>query len=123
MTAKQVLDAALSLLFETGATAGDYTAFSLPLLNLLLPELLSLENGRRDAEGAKRLEEAPELLSLDDEIPYSRTLLRSVLPYGLAAKLVYDDNDMGKVSYFQQLYVNAANTFAQAVPETVVDVY
>ena len=46
-----------------------------------------------------------------------------VLPYGLAAKLVLDDGDMGKVSMFQSLYTNALNECIKWLPENVRDVY
>lgn len=123
MTANEVHEAALSLLFENRATAGDYNTFALPLLNLMLPELLETENAIRRVAGEKELDQAPKIDSLEEEIPYDERLLRGALPYGLAAKLVYDDGDMSKVGYFQQLYVNAVNSFAQIVPEQVVDVY
>ena len=123
MTANEVHEAALALLFENRATAGDYNTFALPLFNLLLPELLETENGLRRAAGREELEQAPLLGSLEEQIPYDERLLRGALPYGLAAKLVYDDGDMGKVGYFPQLYVNAVNSFAQLIPEQVVDVY
>ena len=98
------------------------SGFELSLIHIL-PELLETENGLRRAAGREELEQAPLLGSLEEQIPYDERLLRGALPYGLAAKLVYDDGDMGKVGYFQQLYVNAVNSFAQLIPEQVVDVY
>ena len=97
--------------------------YALPLLNLLLPELFDINNSILQAEGIDKLKVIPQLENLDDEIPYDERLLRNALPYGLAAKLVYDDNDMGKVGYFQQLYVNAVNSFLRIQPEMVVDIY
>lgn len=123
MTAKEVYSTALALLFETEESAGDYNAYALPLLNLLLPELFDINNSILQAEGIDKLKAIPQLENLEDEIPYDERLLRNALPYGLAAKLVYDDNDMGKVGYFQQLYVNAVNSFLRIQPEMVVDIY
>ena len=123
MIAKEVYSAALALLLETEESAGDYNAYALPLLNLLLPELFDINNSILQAEGIDKLKVIPQLENLDDEIPYDERLLRNALPYGLAAKLVYDDNDMGKVGYFQQLYVNAVNSFLRIQPEMVVDIY
>lgn len=82
MTANEVHEAALALLFENRATAGDYNTFALPLFNLLLPELLETENGLRRAAGREELEQAPLLGSLEEQIPYDERLLRGALPTG-----------------------------------------
>lgn len=123
MTAQQVYSAALALLFETEGSAGDYNIYALPLMNLLLPELFDVNNSILKAEGKIPLTDIPVLSSLSENIPYDEKLLRSSLPYGLAAKLVYDDNDMEKVGYFHQLYVNSVNSFLKLQPEMVVDIY
>ena len=84
MTANEVHEAALALLFENRATAGDYNTFALPLFNLLLPELLETENGLRRAAGREELEQAPLLGSLEEEIPYDERGLP-----GKAARLAH----------------------------------
>lgn len=123
MTVKDIFSAALSLMFEPEGNSESFAPYALPFLNLLLPELFDQENELRKAQGKELLAAIPQLKTLDDTVPYDDRLTRGALPYGLAAKLVLDDNDMGKVVYFEQHYVNSVNALAKAAPETVVDQY
>lgn len=65
--------------------------------------------------------------STDDYITgIDDTLCRSVMPYGLAASLLIDENPTA-ANYFQQRYEALLNRFGREVPasgwETVEDVY
>ena len=120
MTGKEVLGLSLNLLFEE---TDEYDGVAVSFLNLLIPELYVTEQQLRAVNGLEALEKVPYLASLADDIPYNEELTRAALPFGLAAHIAFDDGDMGKVSYFRQLYVNAVNTFTAALPETVVDAY
>ena len=123
MTGREIYENALALLFEDEATAGDYNTFALPLLNMLLPELLGVNNQLRIVRGKMPIQEAPSLESLEDTLPYEEELCRSALPFGLACRLVYDDNDLQKVAYFNAAYVNAVNALSQTQAQPVEDVY
>ncbi|WP_101908872.1 hypothetical protein [Marasmitruncus massiliensis] len=123
MTAKEVYSAALTLLLETEQTAGDYDNFAIPFLNILLPETFKTNNLLREIREKEPLTEIPKVENLTDDIPYEPELLRTAIPYGLAAKLVYDDNDMSKVSYFSSMYESAVNSFSEMLPQEVEDVY
>ena len=123
MTGKEVYKNALALLFEDEAAAGDYNTYALPLLNMLLPELLGVNNQLRVLRGKEALDTAPVLKTLDAPLEYEPELCRAALPFGLASRLVYDDNDLQKVAYFNSAYVNAVNALSQTRPEPVKDVY
>jgi len=123
MTANQLYEAALALMIESTATAGDYNDFALPVINSLLAETFSANNALRIKAGKEELAEIPMLNSMRDEVPYEPILLRTALPYGVCAKLVIDDDDMGKVAYYQNQYVGFVNDFVCTVPGVVVDVY
>ena len=122
-TGEDVYRAALALLFEDDSTAGDYRSYARPLLNILLMECFEANNSLREAAGKAPLVVATELKALEEETGYEDVLCVRVLPYGLAAKLVLDDGDMGKVSMFQSLYTNALNECIKWLPENVRDVY
>lgn len=115
--------AALSLLFETEETAGDAEDQAPALINSMLGDLFSINNMLREEAGKERLVEIPAVVSLDEQLPYEEKLVRGCMPYGLAQRIVYDDDDMGKVDYFMQLYVNAANSFSRARERAIVDRY
>ena len=124
MTGREVYSAALALLFETPYSAQEYyEQFALPVLNILLPELYSADCGLKQVRGKEPLAEPPQLSGLDQELPYEPELCQNALPYGLCAKLVYDDGEMNKVGYFQNLYVNAVNSLTQVLPHQIEDVY
>ena len=66
MTGREIYKGALALLFETEQTAGDYNTFALPLLNILLPELLGVNNQLRSIQGKEEMPAAPLLSSLEE---------------------------------------------------------
>jgi len=123
MTGKEVYLAALALLFETEETAGDAEDHAPSLINALLGDLFSINNMLREEAGKERLLEIPALSSLTEDVPYEDKLVRGCMPYGLAARIVYDDDDMAKVDYFTQLYAAAANAFSRARSRRIKDVY
>ena len=123
MTGREIYKGALARLFETEQTAGDYNTFALPLLNILLPELLGVNNQLRSIQGKEEMPAAPLLSSLEDDLEYEEPLCRAALPFGLAAKLLFDDNDNQKISYLNAAYVNAVNALTKVTPEQVKDVY
>lgn len=120
MTGQEVLKLALDLLYEE---TDEYDGYAVSLLNMMISELFETENNIRRAEGREELDAVPFLAALGDEIRYDERLTRGAMPFGLASCIVLDDNDMPRVSYFRQLYVNAVNSFAKSAPETVVDIY
>lgn len=123
MTGQECYEVTLVLLFEKGYDTTDYDEAALPMLNLMLAEAFPIENSIRMGAGREALKDIPFLKALADPLPYDDRLCRVAFPYGLAAKLVYDDNDMGKVSFFQSQYVSFANECARAVLDEVEDVY
>lgn len=120
ITAREVLKMSLDLLYEDTT---EYNAYVVTHFNTLIPELYETEQSIRTAKGEELLTEVPFIASLDDVIPYDERILRGAMPFGLASYIVLDDNDMSRVAYFRQLYVNAVNSFSSTAPEMVVDHY
>lgn len=123
MTGNELLTYALGLMGEPSSSAADYSGYSLPAVNILLAECWQIENSIREAEGEETLTECPELANLEEEIPYNRRLIVGCLSYGLAAKLILEDNDMAKFNYFNGMYVQAQGQYQKAREESVVDLY
>ena len=122
MTGNDVLSAALALIAEDQDNAGDYRETALILLNLMMPELHELNNNMRIAGG---LSEREEILSLGDmtgDIDLDERIVREILPFGLAAKLVLDD-DLTKASYFNNEFIEKKSTLARTSVVSITDAW
>ena len=132
-TPQQVFELAMALMDElnesTGqADTGDTTEYknrTIPILNVLRGELYpysdtyarDVEQGRRPISTFIRSFEIP--IYLDDYI------CQSVLPYGLAAHLLMQE-DPTSANFFQQRYDELKAMLARGLPsesEDIVDVY
>ena len=122
MTGNELLKYALSHMGESASSAPDYSGYSLPAINVLLTECFDIENSAREVSGQEVLTECPELASLDQEIPYGKKLVVGCISYGLAAKLILEDNDMQKFNYFNGMYVQAQSR-QPVVERSITDVY
>ncbi len=122
MTANTLFENALALITTQKTDVSDYADFALPVINLLICECFGLNNALRIS--AKKLPqvELPLVNSAEDEVDFEPQLLLAVLPYGVCAKLLVED-DAQKALYFQNLYAAAVNDSAVAVPQPIVDVY
>lgn len=125
MTGRQAANLTLATLSETAADNGEFLGFAVGMLNVLLQETLEINNTLCQVKGKTPLAEAPMLESLDQEIPYEAEILRSVIPYGLAEKYVYDEGDPTKINYYNSLYVNAVNACTRGLAQEngVEDLY
>lgn len=106
MTGNELLAAALALFAETDASDETYQALAVPYINTVLAEAFNCNNRIRRFNGISAHSMIPAITSLSDEIDYEEELLRSALPYGLAAKLYFDEDNDGRLSYFNQEYAN-----------------
>jgi len=115
MTGKELLVRALALFAETETT--DYEALALPYIDMVLAETFDTNNRIRTAAGKAVLTEMPELASLADTLPYEDKLVKLALPYGLAAKLYFDEEDNPRLTMFNQEYADRVNRCDKAVVE------
>lgn len=122
MTAREIAVSALAILAEPESSLQDFSDTIIPVMNIMLPEMWEINDGLRRARG-KAPEPLPKISALEDDVPYEEELCRSCMPYGLASKMIFDDDDMAKVQYLQSMYVSAMGEFAKAMPCDVEDVY
>lgn len=131
-TAQRIFDLAMGLMDEvnesTGATdtsdTREYKNRTLFILNILRGELYPYSDTFKAAEDGKRpiakpIEDFATAIDLDDYI------CESVMPYGLAAHLLLDENP-SSAGFFQQRYDELKQLLARGLPaesEDVVDVY
>jgi len=107
MTVYELLTAAAALFFETDLSG--YCDLALPFVNMLLNECFETNNRIRRRNGKEGLLSAPVLTNLYEVIPYEEQLVRLALPYGLAAKLIYDEQDSARMNYFMSEYTSRVN--------------
>lgn len=133
-TAQEIFDAAMGLMDEvnesTGATdtadTREYKNRTLFILNVLRGELYPYSDTFKDndAEEGRRpivriIEDFDSAIGLDDYI------CQTVMPYGLAAHLLLDENPTA-ASYFNQRYDELKAMLARGLPqgsEDIEDVY
>ena len=121
-----------TLMDEVSETAGqadtadtkDYKNRVLPILNVLRWECFPCSDTYAVTEAGKR-PVCPEISDFDSPIALDDVLCQGVLPYGLAAHLLLDENPAA-ASYFQQRYEELLRRAKQSIPavsEDIADVY
>lgn len=131
-TAQRVFDLAMGLMDEVNETSGgtddadtrEYKVRTLLILNALRGELFPYSDTYSAEEPGKRpilavIQSFDQVIGMDDYI------CQSVLPYGLAAQLLLDENP-DSASFFQQRYEEMRMNLAKGLPqqsESISDVY
>lgn len=131
-TAQQVFDITMGLIDEVNESSGEtdtadtkeYKVRTLYILNALRGELYPYSDtyaidtpGKRPI--ARMIEDFTSVIALDDYI------CQTVMPYGLAAQLLLDENPSA-ASFFQQRYEELRDGLAKGLPqqsEAIADVY
>ena len=130
--AQRVFDLAMGLMDEVNETSGgtddadtrEYKLRTLLSLNALRGELFPYSDTYAAEEPGKRpilevIQSFDQVIGMDDYI------CQSVLPYGLAAQLLLDENP-DSASFFQQRYEEMRMNLAKGLPqqsESISDVY
>lgn len=117
MTAQKLLDNALALILTSSAITPEYSACAVPLMNQILAEMAPYDNMIRAEHGLPR-QDGMFILGLGDELPCQDRLASAAMPYGLAAKLLIDDDELAKAAFFHNQYISACEMAAgwQAAP-------
>lgn len=102
----------------------EYKNRTLPILNILQGELYQYSDTYKQRNDRKRPVLYP-LESLEDYINLDDYICRTVLPYGLAAHLLVDENPT-MAAFFQQRYEELKAGLRNGIPgmsQDIVDVY
>lgn len=121
MLANDVFNMAMGLLQEDDTS--DFEVFAIPMLNVILAETFYVNNSLRSAVNKNKLDDIPQITSLNDELIYENYLLLNAFPYGLAAKVMLDDTDLNKMAFLHNQYVTAITACSRAIASDIVDVY
>lgn len=126
MTANEIFDLAAGWMAQTRADSDDLAPFVPGMLSVLLTEALPYENALRRFEGREELKEAPRVAAgtMEEEIDYHDALLRTALPFGLAADFYRDDENYPVMDDFRTKFVTALEDSVRVTgSEAVRDVY
>ena len=133
-TGQDIFDKAITLMGEMSdsgetdwADTVEYKNRALNILNTLRGEVYQYSDTYNDQKKKYpgRRPVCPALESLDDEIGIDDVLAQTVLPYGLAAHLLLDEND-SMAAFFQQRYEELLRKLGSNIPgewESITDVY
>lgn len=127
-TAQWIFEQAMHLMDETdentGAadTAGTraYKNRTIPILNILREECYPASDTYTYGETGYR-PVCPEITDFTTVIDMDDGVAQGVLPYGLAAHLLLDEND-AKASFFQQRYEELLKRYRYAIPSESEDI-
>ena len=131
-TPQWVFEKAMHLMDEGNESTGqadtndtkEYKNRTLPILNILRIECFPYSDTYVVTTPGKR-PVCPEIKDFDAEIGLDDGICQGVLPYGLAAHLLLDENPAA-ASYFQQRYEEALNAAKRGLPtaaEDITDLY
>ena len=126
-TAQRVFGLTMALMdemSESGATdtadTTEYKNRTLNILNVLRGELYPYSDTYLGDESGKR-PIAVVIQNFTDEIALDDYICQSILPYGLAAHLLLDENP-SSASFFQQKYDELKVGLARGMPKTSEDI-
>ena len=122
-TVQDVFDVAMDLMDEDSDTE-EYEVRTISILNILIGELFPYSDTFAFEEPRKR-PIVKQLFEFEDEIQLDDYICRSVLPYGLAAHLLEDENPTS-ANFFQQRYDELKAMLQRGLPaesEPIYDVY
>lgn len=131
-TAQWVFEKAMHLMDEVNESTGaadtndtkEYKNRTLPILNILRIECFPASDNYTVTTPGKR-PVCPEIKDFYSEIGMDDGICQGVLPYGLAAHLLLDENP-AVASYFQQRYEEALSAAGRGIPagsEEIIDLY
>ena len=124
-TVQDVFDKMLTLIDAVDdADVSDYENRTIGIINVLIGELFIYSDNWKVVERGKR-PIALEVQDMEDEIALDDYICRTVMPYGLAAHLMLQE-DTTTAAFCQQRYDELKRLLAQGLPqdsEDIVDVY
>ena len=123
MKVKEIYETALSFLFEAPNEDKSFKENTPKLLNVLLVEALPYENSIRKSNGQVEAPMAPVVKTLDDEVPFSDSICRLALPYGLCSHFYTDEGDSYRSQDYRLRFIDALNELSKAIVTDTVDEY
>lgn len=132
-TATDVFNIAMSLMDEINETTGlpnegdtaEYKARSLFIINMLRGELYPFSDTYKEAKKTGKRPIVAAVTDFNSSINLDDYICQSILPYGLAAHLLTDENPQS-ANFFLQRYAELKTRLAIGLPqesEDITDIY
>lgn len=122
VTADMLFNRTLALMFEDASSKEDYPGF-MDILNIFLAELFLQNEGLRALRGLKKMDRPPVIGKLTEVVPYEHELTGNILPYGLAGRLIGEENPSLGANYTNKYEYERDRMITRATIEPIVDVY
>lgn len=127
-TAQQVFDMTMHLMDEVNESTGlsdsadtrEYKNRTIPILNILRVECFPASDTFQVSQPGKR-PICPEITDFDTPIQLDDGICQGVLPYGLAAHLLLDENP-DTAAFFIQRYQELLSRYRDALPAASQDI-
>ncbi len=123
MTVGGLLKRAMSLMGEEGKYESGYAPFVADIVNQLLADCFDINNSIRENAGKTPLASVPYVTKTEDELPYEYETLASIMVYGLAYWLLFQDDENDKANACNMMYEQNKIRFTKAAYTDVADNY
>lgn len=118
-TVNEIYSLTKALMFEKPSST-IYDSYLIGNINRVLRETYEENNMERMFKGKAPLTEVPYVVNREDNIDYEDVYLNEILPLGLAAYFLIDD-DLNKYSIYITDYKNSRIMNQKVVPQEVID--
>lgn len=123
MTVGGLLKKAMSLMGEEGKYESGYEPFVAEIVNQLLADCFDINNAIRESAGKEPLTVIPSVGKTADVLPYEYETLVSIMVYGLAYWLLFQDDENDKANVCNMMYEQNKVRFTKAAYADVVSNY
>ena len=114
MTVNELYQTARALMFDN-LNSTNLDQYLLAHVNVLIAELFHENNQLRQFKNKANLYSIPIVTSEEDTLKYEEEMLYNVMPKGLAARFLQDEDDRSKYTMMQTEYMNARSSVMPAV--------
>lgn len=122
MTVKNIYLLSLALMNMTEDDADYEDSTILGMLSVMANEVLDVSNSIAKRTGRNETQNVGVFKTMSENVPLEDKICQSVLPYGLAAKLMLED-DTTMASYFNAEYNQRLAQYMKPASTSIEDVY
>lgn len=122
MTADDIFDTTLTLMFASADEKTDYQTAFLSALNLTLAETFNVNNSIRVSKDLAELTAIPTIAATTETMTYDDVVCRRILPYGIAGMIMAEDDKSQAIQYKNKYEYEIANSYNAAYVE-IADYY
>lgn len=123
MKAYDIYKRTCAIMFERVGDDRSFKENFCSILSALLAECLPYENSHRAASGKEKLNAAPVISDINEEVDFCEAITSVALPYGVAAYFSEDDGEGYNAQMYRERFINALYEAAKCNFTQIEDVY